>query len=124
MRRRGRARGELYRRARVARTHALRVRVAERGMRAIALNLPGYGASSKTIGGWQGKAGFLRRVAEGGSRQEAVRRIRFELGGDRLERRRNALQSTSGHPLGAQAGGPGASQAVVWPARGRLSSCS
>ena len=33
-------------------------------MRAIALNLPGYGASSKTIGGWQGKAGFLRRVAE------------------------------------------------------------
>ena len=38
--------------------------LAERGMRAIALNLPGYGASSKTIGGWQGKAGFLRRVAE------------------------------------------------------------
>ena len=28
------------------------------GMRAIALNLPGYGASSKTIGGWQGKAGL------------------------------------------------------------------
>ena len=38
--------------------------LAEAGMRGIALNLPGYGASSKTIGGWQGKAGFLRRVAE------------------------------------------------------------
>ena len=38
-------------------------RVADLNLLIVAASIR-YGASSKTIGGWQGKAGFLRRVAE------------------------------------------------------------
>ena len=55
--------------------------LAERGMRAIALNLPGYGASSKTIGGWQGKAGFLRRVAEALNLPSTLMVVAASMGG-------------------------------------------
>ena len=55
--------------------------LAERGMRAIALNLPGYGASSKAIGGWQGKAGFLRRVVEAMDLPSTLMIVAASMGG-------------------------------------------
>ena len=55
--------------------------LAEAGMRGIALNLPGYGASSKTIGGWQGKAGFLRRVAEAMNLPSTLMVVAASMGG-------------------------------------------
>ena len=50
-------------------------------MRAIALNLPGYGSSSKTIGGWEGKAGFLRRVAEAMDLPSTLMVVAASMGG-------------------------------------------